>query len=108
LSVGHARALLGVEAHERESLAARVERDGLTVRDVERFGSRRKARGSAAPLRPVLRKSPDLEAVETRLRYRLGAHLAIVPAAKGGRIEIRYSDESDLTRLVDLLAPEGA
>ena len=56
----------------------------------------------------MLRKSPDLEAVETRLRYRLGAHLAIVPAAKGGRIEIRYSDESDLTRLVDLLAPEGA
>jgi len=108
LSVGHARALLAVEPRDRESLAARVERDGLTVRDVERLGARRKARGAAVPERSGPRKSPDLEAVETRLRYRLGAHLTIVPAAKGGRIEIRYSDESDLTRLVDLLAPEGA
>ncbi len=107
LSAGHARALLGVDARERESLAARIERDGLTVRDIERFGARRKARRSAAPAPP--RKNPDLEAVETRLRYRLGAHVAIVPGpGGGGRIEIRYSDKTELTRLIEAIVPEGA
>jgi ParB family chromosome partitioning protein len=107
LSAGHARALLGVDARERESLAARIERDGLTVRDVERFGARRNARRTPSPAPP--RKNPDLEAVETRLRYRLGAHVAIVPGSgDGGRIEIRYSDQSELTRLIDTIVPEGA
>ncbi len=104
LSAGHARALLGVEARERESLAARIERDGLTVRDIERFGARRKARRS--PKAP-LRRSPDLEAAESRLRYRLGAHVALVPApGGGGRVEIRYADQAELTRLLDLILAE--
>ena len=106
LSVGHARALLGVDPREREALAARVERDGLTVRDVERFGARRKER---APAKTSARKSPDLEAVESRLRYRLGAHASIVAAPRGGgRIEIRYADNSELTRLLDLILAEDA
>jgi hypothetical protein len=40
------------------------------------------------------------------LRYRLGAHVAIEPGPRGGHIAIRYTDETDLIRLVDLLAPE--
>ncbi len=106
LSAGHARALLGVEAREREALAARIERDGLTVRDVERYGSRRKAR--AAP-KPPARRNPDLEAAESRLRYRLGAHVAIVPSSGGaGRVEIRYADQAELTRLLDVILAEDA
>ena len=104
LSAGHARALLGVEAREREALAARIELDGLTVRDVERFGARRKTR---AVVKPAPRRSPDLEAAESRLRYRLGAQVAIVPASGGGgRVEIRYADRSELTRLLDVILAE--
>ncbi len=106
LSAGHARALLALEPGLRESVAARIERDGLTVRDVERLGARRKAPAAAATA-SAPRKSPDLEAVESRLRYRLGTHASIVQTASGsGRIEIRYSDQSELTRLVDLIIPE--
>jgi ParB family chromosome partitioning protein len=105
LSVGHARALLAVDAGEREAVARRVERDGLTVRDIERLGERRRARPAAtAPARP--RKDPHLEAAEQRLRYRLGAHVSIVPATNGGRLQIRYSDDTELTRLIELIAPE--
>jgi ParB family chromosome partitioning protein len=110
ISVGHARALLGVDAGAREALAARIASDGLTVRDVERLGQKREpppstpAARAASPAASA--KSPDLQAVESRLRYRFAAPASIVPGPKGGRIELRYADAEDLTRLIDLLAPE--
>jgi len=106
ISLGHAKALLGVGAEQREAIARRIERDGMTVRDVERLGEHRKPRSpAAAPGRPRT-KSPDIAAAESRLRYKLGAPVAITPGAAGGRIEVRYADESDLTRILDVLLPE--
>jgi hypothetical protein len=78
----------------------------LTVRDVERLAERRKPR-APRPARASGRKSPDLEAVESRLRYKLGAPVSIVPLAAGGRIEIRYADQTDLGRIVDVLLDDG-
>jgi hypothetical protein len=51
-------------------------------------------------------KSPDIEAVESRLRYALGSPVAIIASGKGGRIELRYADQGDLNRILDLIAPE--
>jgi ParB family chromosome partitioning protein len=107
LTAGHARALLALAAADREAVAERIEREGLTVRDVERLGERRRTPTDKKPAPPA-KKSADLEAVEARLRYALGAPVAIVPAARGGRIELRYADVTDLNRLLDLLAPEGS
>ncbi|MGP6159366.1 MAG: ParB/RepB/Spo0J family partition protein, partial [Vulcanimicrobiaceae bacterium] len=104
LTVGHARALLALPEADRDALAARVEREGLTVRDVERLGERRTKEPRAQ--RPS-QKTPDVEAVEARLRYQLSAPVAIVPTGVGGRIEIRYADGADLARLIDVLLPEG-
>jgi ParB family chromosome partitioning protein len=104
LSVGHARALLAVDASERQALAERIVRDGLTVRDVERLGERRR---SSTPTPPPRRSSPDRDALEARLRYALGAPVAIVGGTKGGRIEIRYADEGDLGRIVEALLPDA-
>jgi ParB family chromosome partitioning protein len=110
LSVGHARALLALDPAIREAVAAQVERDQLTVRDVERMGAKRQEAPSAPRVAVATpRKSPDLEAVESRLRYRLGAPVGIVSGATGdGRIEIRFSSQGDLARIVDLLLAEDA
>ncbi|GAC1620663.1 MAG: ParB/RepB/Spo0J family partition protein [Vulcanimicrobiaceae bacterium] len=104
LSVGHARALLAVPPERREALAERVARDGLTVRDIERLGRHRSPPLAKAPNV----KSPDHAAVESRLRYALGAPVALVPGPIGGRLEIRYGNEADLARIVDLLLGEPA
>lgn len=106
LSAGHARALLAVPLERREALAARVQREHLTVRDIERLGAARRAVSSKAlPASPA--KTPDLLDVENRLRYRLGAPVAIVATGPaGGRVEIRYGDIGDLTRIVDVLLGE--
>jgi len=108
LTVGHARALLALDEAQREALAERIEREGLTVRDVERLGERRKRLAAASPGRRNGRTSPDLQAVEDRLRYALAAAVAILPAKRGGRIEIKYADDGELSRILDVIAPEAS
>jgi ParB family chromosome partitioning protein len=109
ISVGHARALLAFPQDEREALAERIERDGWTVRDLERHAQR--TNGARPPrTSPRARQTtlPDIARVESRLRYALGAPVAIVPGAQGGRLEIRYADDADLARIVDVLLPEDS
>jgi ParB family chromosome partitioning protein len=101
LTVGHAKALLAIDPARRESLAGRILRDGLSVRDIENAASESAPKKRRS--RTVKGRSADIEAVEGRLRYALGSHVAILPGRKGGRVEIRYSDDGDLTRITDLL-----
>jgi ParB family chromosome partitioning protein len=108
ISVGHARALLAFPENEREALAERIERDGWTVRDIERHGARRSAERAPRASKRKDKKLPDIVAAENRLRYALGAPVAILPAGRGGKLEIRYADDGDLMRIVDALLPEGS
>ena len=105
LSPGHARAILSAPETQREPLAERAVREGLTVREVEQIasGPKRPRELSAPPPE----RDPHIEGAEGRLRYRLGARVAIIPGGRGGRIEIRYADEADLMRIVDAMLNEG-
>jgi ParB family chromosome partitioning protein len=109
LSAGHARALLAFPPEERIPIASRIIGEELTVREVERLAAERESPAERAPRQKSVpsAKSPDIERVESRLRYRFGAQAAIEPGAIGGRITIRYVGEEDLIRLVDILVPEG-
>lgn len=106
LTVGHARALLAVAPELRVALAQRIVRDGLSVRQVEEVGSRRKAHRPVESPTPPGSRHATYEAVKSRLRYALGAAAAIVPGKRGGKLEIRYADEGELTRIVDLIVGE--
>jgi ParB family chromosome partitioning protein len=103
ITLGHAKALLALDPAIREAVAERIVRDDLTVRAIERMGEHR-APKSAAPRGRA--KTPDLDALEARLRYALGTQVTLVPGPKGGRIEVRYADDDDLTRILDTIAPE--
>jgi len=102
LSAGHARALLALPADRRDEAAARAARDGLSVRAVERLGS-------AGPAKRNLRAAPaaadDSDWLE-RLRYKLATHVAVERSGRGGSIAIRYADDGELVRIVDLLLGE--
>ncbi|HVR47699.1 MAG TPA: ParB/RepB/Spo0J family partition protein [Candidatus Binatia bacterium] len=104
LSAGHARALLAAPEREREALAGRAVSEGVTVRGLERIVS-----SLAAPLQrsPLLRPlSPEERDFEARLREKFGTHVAVVRYGRGGRIELRFSDEPELVRIGDLLLGE--
>jgi ParB family chromosome partitioning protein len=102
LSAGHARALLAAPEQARDALANRAVNEGTTVRGLERIVSGLTTQPAERPslLRPL---SPEERDFEARLREKLGTHVAVVRYGRGGRIELRFSNDEELTRLGDLL-----
>jgi len=107
LSVGHAKALLGLKAHEEQRLLAeKVLRQSSTVRTTERMvrrqlgagGPRRQRKRVAATL-----SNAALSDLENRLQQHLATHVTIHHGEKRGRIEIEYYGEDDLDRVVRAL-----
>jgi ParB family chromosome partitioning protein len=105
LSMGHARALLGLEDPETMAAAARrVAERALSVRATEDF-VRRARTAKPANSEQKQPKSAGVRELEQRLVQRLGARVAIHDRGRnrGGRIEIRYANLDDLDRILEKL-----
>jgi ParB family chromosome partitioning protein len=105
LSMGHARALLGLEDPEAMATAARrVAARALSVRATEDF-VRRARTAKPANSEQKAPKSAGVRDLEQRLVQRLGARVTIHDRGKnrGGRIEIRYANLDDLDRILEKL-----
>ena len=87
----------------RIELARQAVARGWSVREVER----RARGGPKAGTRRVETRDPYLKDLEDRLRRRLGAEVRMRTRGKGGRIEIAYTDNDDLDRLLELLETYG-
>jgi ParB family chromosome partitioning protein len=107
LTARAARALLTIPSAQREDVARRAADDHLTVRAIEALAQ---AQTPTPKARPSVAKAldPETAAVVDRLRYRLATHIALVRRERGGSIEIRFSDEDELLRIVDLLLGDSA
>jgi ParB family transcriptional regulator, chromosome partitioning protein len=108
LSMGHARALLGLEEPAEIERAARSVVDKqLSVRATESLV--KKARDGDKPTgrekKPRVAKSASVRDLEERLTRALGGPVQITEdePGKAGRIEIRYMDLDHLERLLDRL-----
>ena len=104
LSMGHARALLGLsDSSEIERIANRIVSEGLSVRATEELiavGSGKKSSGKKGST-SSLGKYQELEeqigdALDTRVRIKGGAN--------GGRIQIEFADSQDLLRIAKKLS----
>src|SRR2546422_686795 len=105
LSVGHARALLGLEDPGAATALAKEAVDhGLSVREVED-----RVRGGRAPVRrPRLKKglgqAPEVRRIEDALRRRLGTDVRVTLRSKGkGHIHVGFYSNDDLERLLELM-----
>ncbi len=103
LTAGHARALLALgQAAEMLTLARKVERLGLSVRQTERLV----AAGPRARHRPFER-SPQVRLLEERLRESLGAKVEIRRRGERGRIVVHFHGAEDFERLFGLMNRPG-
>jgi ParB family chromosome partitioning protein len=104
LSMGHARAILGLpDEIDRIRLAERVVREELSVRAVERLIRE----GATTPKRRALpRKPPQVMALESELRGILGTKVRIEDRRGKGRILIDYYSPEEFERIVDALRGE--
>jgi ParB family chromosome partitioning protein len=112
LSEGHARAILGLE-RPADQLKARDEVVGrhLTVRATEELVRRLRGKHQPGGSPPASEKTrppsdPNLAAIEDRLRHSLGTKVRIVKDGQGGRLEISFFSDDDLTRLVEAISGE--
>ena len=103
LSMGHARALLGLPDAAAQRGAARevVARD-LSVRETEALVRKLTGVGFSRPATPVP-TDVHTRAAEEKLRFGLGTRVRIVRKGKGGRIEIEFTSEAELQRLFERL-----
>jgi ParB family transcriptional regulator, chromosome partitioning protein len=115
LSMGHARALLGLP-HERDitALAQEVVRGKLSVRATElavrkrSAEARKEAEPDGAGDDESRRRKIIVEELETRLRRRLGVRVRLRPSAKkgAGTVEIPYQSLDELDRLLHVILSE--
>lgn len=114
LSMGHARALLGLDEPAAIETAARaVVAKGLSVRATEALVRAKHERDTAPPRDRATPKAPEKSAsardLEERLTRALGAPVTLDEdggATKSGTITIRYLDLDHLDRLLDKLLVE--
>jgi ParB family transcriptional regulator, chromosome partitioning protein len=110
ISVGPAKVLLSIKAHEQQVLLAEeIIKRALTVRGAEDLvkqhfdqnGTPKPTRGSSASAPAKL--VPAVQRLQNRLQQHLATHVALHHGEKKGRIEIEYYGNDDLQRILDLL-----
>lgn len=111
LTVGHARALLGLgDATQMAELARGVVAEGLSVREVEqRVRDRGRAGRRSRPSTAPDARSAEVRRIEERLRRQLGTDARIVQSGKSpkGELRIPFYSADDFARVLELiLGPE--
>jgi len=96
ISEGHGRALLQFETDaERLIVFARTLEKRLSVREVEALARKGVSIQKERP------NNPQPDSLSTLLSERLGSPSKIIRKSKGGRIEIEFFDDDDLSRILD-------
>ena len=110
VSVGHARALLGVpEKATQLQLFDEIQRNNLSVRQIEarvqqlhKKPRKTAPKPKATPVRPSL----QIKEFEKSLRTRFSTRVRLRHESSGkGRIELHYFSADDLERVLELLLP---
>jgi ParB family chromosome partitioning protein len=107
VSVGHVKILLGLPDDQVIAAVERIIADGWSVRQVEDWaaskadaaGKRRKGRRAARGVP----KPDEIIRVEHEICRRFATDARIRYSRRGGRIEMRFHDDEDLSRILDLL-----
>ncbi len=100
ISMGHARALLGLDGPEKQKQAfKKVLSAGLSVRQTENLVKRSRLKKHSPPFKPKEEWDPLVE----ELQQILGTKVRIIGKRKRGRVEIDFYSPDELDRIIDLL-----
>jgi len=103
LSGGHAKALAALtDSNLQIEMAQAFVNDDVSVRQAEALVARAVKRPPSRRKTPAER-DPNVVAAEDALQLALGTKARIVPSGKGGRLEIHYFSDEELTRIYDLI-----
>lgn len=107
LTMGHARALAGMEDLEKQiRIAKYAVEEGISVREIEKLikdtlNSKKKS------AKRKIEKTADIKRLEEDLKTVLGTKVLLNQKGKKGKIEIEYYSREELERLIELLKTLG-
>lgn len=103
LSMGHARAILGIEgASKQEALAKKIVQSGLSVRQAEMLASEPEQKS----VKTEKAKDVFTQDAEEKLTRALHSRVEIDRRRRGGTIRITFSNEDELIRLFEILSEQ--
>lgn len=101
LDMGHARALLALDAAEQLMLAQKIVQEGLSVRETERLVLRAKEKAEEQP-KPKAQKNGDVLRFERKLSDFLGTTVQLKLSGKSkGQLRISFQDWEHLQFLLE-------
>ncbi|MEI6845443.1 MAG: ParB/RepB/Spo0J family partition protein [Candidatus Firestonebacteria bacterium] len=106
ISVGHARALLGVDQLDlQEKLCDTVVKRGMSVRQIEKMISAIK-KGEIKDIKKAQDKDVHIADAEKQMQYTLGTKVKII-GKKKGKIVVDFYSPEDLNRLFEMIQGIG-
>ncbi len=104
LTMGHARALLGLDTdRQREEARRDIIRKNLNVRQLESLVQSINQPGKPVRTKKVAQKDIFIKDLERTLEKSLGTKVSVQPKGKGGQVVIQYYSNDDLQRIHDIL-----
>lgn len=104
ISMGHARALLGLEeSKQMETLRNEIVKQDLTVRQTESRVNKLKKGVLDKPITQKVNKDIFTKDLEKDLARRLGTKVDILPKKNGGKLIVTYYSDDDLERIQMLM-----
>lgn len=105
LSMGHARAILGVEAPDKQIfLFKRIISEDLSVRKVEELVRQMNTgKTSSAPVKPAGSTPREATQLQSRLSSHFGTKVSVTSDGRKGEIKIPFVSVDDLNRILDIL-----
>lgn len=101
ISEGHARALLQFDTEAEQTLVhRRILEKGLSVREVERLA---KGKSAAAKAQKEQTSPPAASRLDSALSEFFGSPARISRTNRGGKIEVEFFSEDDLSRILEKL-----
>lgn len=106
LTMGHAKALLGLDSESAMVSAAKeAVAKGLSVREVEKLASKKSTETSKEQSAKKERRNKDhyLDEMEIAMNEELGRKVEIIPNGDGGMLKIAFYSKEDLASIAEKL-----
>ena len=104
LSMGHARALLGLDnTGQMEAMCQEILKQGLTVRQTESKVNRLKKPEILKLASSMKKKNIFIRDLEKELERKLGTKVEVSPKKNGGKLVVSYYSDDDLERIQNLI-----
>ncbi|MFH1612129.1 MAG: ParB/RepB/Spo0J family partition protein [bacterium] len=100
ISFGHARALLSLDNNQQILLCQKIIEKGLSVRETEEII---KKLSISVEKKIIVSKDLEIMNIENKLRELFGTKAEIKKKGNKGKIEIKFSSEEELIRIIEVM-----